>query len=257
MVDFVSYNRKAWDLQVEKGNVWTQPVSPSVIEEARNGKWEIVLTPTKPVPKDWLLPLGGKKVLCLASGGGQQGPVLAAAGADVIVFDNSAKQLQQDEIVAKRDHLHLRTELGDMRDLSRFGDESFDLIVHPVSNCFVDTVLPVWKEAYRVLKRGGSLLAGFVNPILFIFDLKAWDAGELIIRHKIPYSDTSDLTGEELRELVLDQDEPLSFGHTLRDLIQGQIEAGFLIAGFYEDIGEGPLDNYIDCMIATKAIKLY
>ncbi len=255
MVDFVSYNRKAWDLQVEKGNIWTQPVSPSVIEEARNGNWDIVLTPTKPIQKDWFPPLGGKKVLCLASGGGQQGPILAAAGADVIVFDNSAKQLKQDEIVAERDHLNLRTELGDMRDLSRFGDGSFDLIVHPVSNCFVDIVLPVWKEAYRVLKRGGFLLAGFINPIVFIFDLKAWNAGELIVRHKIPYSDTRDLTEEELRELILDQDEPLSFGHTLHDLIQGQIEAGFLIAGFYEDIGEGPLDQYINCMIATKAIK--
>jgi len=90
---------------------------------------------------------------------------------------------------------------------------------------------------------------------VFIFDLKAWNAGELIVRHKIPYSDTRDLTAEELRELILDQDEPLSFGHTLHDLIQGQIEAGFLIAGFYEDIGDGPLDKYINCMIATKAMK--
>ena len=94
--------------------------------------------------------------MCLASGGGQQGPILAAAGADVTVFDNSPRQLEQDRYVADRDGLHLQTVEGDMRDLSCFPDESFDLIVHPVSNVFVPDVKPVWREAYRVLKPGAT-----------------------------------------------------------------------------------------------------
>ena len=65
------------------------------IEEARQGRWEIVLTPTKPVPRDWL-EVEGRHVLCLASGGGQQAPILAAAGATVTVLDNSPKQLERD-----------------------------------------------------------------------------------------------------------------------------------------------------------------
>ncbi len=256
MVDTTNYNREAWDIAVEQGNVWTRPVTSSTIDDARNGKWEIVLTPTKPIPKDWFPPLANKKVLCLASGGGQQGPILAAAGAEVTVYDNSPKQLQQDEFVATRDHLTIHTELGDMRDLSRFPDKVFDLIVHPASNVFVDSVLPVWKEAYRVLGKGGILLAGFSNPIQYIFDLRAWNAGQLIVRHRIPYSDL-DLPEEERKELILDKNEPLCFGHSLHDLIQGQIDAGFLIAGFYEDNagGRAPLDKYIDSYIATRAIK--
>lgn len=257
MEDFLQYNRQSWDAEVDKGNQWTQPVDPAKIADARQGKWQIVLTPTKPVPADWFPPIQGKRVLCLASGGGQQGPILAAAGADVTVFDNSPRQLAQDEMVAQREGLKLRTVQGDMRDLSAFPDESFDLIFHPVSNPFVDTVLPVWREAYRVLRKGGALLAGCVNPVAYIFDLKNYNEGRLVVRHKIPYSDLRDLSEEERQELILSKGEPVCFGHSLADLIGGQIDAGFVIAGFYEDNsgGSDALDAYIDHCFATRAIK--
>jgi SAM-dependent methyltransferase len=258
-MDYINYNRQSWDEEVQKGNVWTRPVSHEVIEAARRGDWKIVLTPTKPVPRSWFpSDLTGKQVLCLASGGGQQGPVLAAAGAQVTVFDNSPAQLGQDRLVAEREGLAIRLEQGDMRDLSVFADESFDLVFHPASNGFVDSVLPVWREAYRVLKPGGSLLSGFANPILYIFDLKAWNEGQLVVRHKIPYSDLRDLSDSERQELIYAKNEALCFGHSLHDQIQGQIEAGFVIAGFYEDNSGGsePLDAYIDPFIATRAIKL-
>ena len=91
--DILLYNRRTWDRQVERGNPWTVPVSSEAVARARNGDWWIVLTPTKPVPSDWFPPLVGLDVLCLASGGGQQGPILAAAGANVTVFDNSPARL--------------------------------------------------------------------------------------------------------------------------------------------------------------------
>ncbi|MBJ6361236.1 class I SAM-dependent methyltransferase [Paenibacillus sp. MAHUQ-46] len=194
----------------------------------------------------------GKTILCLASGGGQQGPILSAAGANVTVFDYSLKQLQKDEWVAKRDGLQLKTVQGDMRDLSIFEDESFDVIVHPWSNGFVDSVLPVWREAYRVLKKGGALLSGFGNPVEYIFDVKALNQGEFVVRHSIPYSDLTGLSKEEFEEVASDG---ILFGHTLHDQIQGQIDAGFLIAGFYEDKNGTALDRYIDTSIATRAIK--
>ena len=151
-MDIRAFNRRAWDKEVKKGNQWTVPVGPEVISAAREGKWEIILTPTKPVPRSWFPEdLSGCEVLCLASGGGQQGPILAVAGANVTVFDNSPNQLAQDRLVAERDNLAITTVEGDMRDLSAFSDESFDLIVHPVSNCFVPEVQPVWDEAFRVL----------------------------------------------------------------------------------------------------------
>ena len=134
MDEIRNFNREAWNRQVEARNPWTIPVTSQQVAAARQGDWKIYLTPSIPVPQDWFPPLRGASVLCLASGGGQQGPILAAAGAQVTVFDNSPHQLAQDRFVADRDGLQLETVEGDMRDLSVFPDESFDLIVHPVSN---------------------------------------------------------------------------------------------------------------------------
>lgn len=76
-------NRCAWDGLVKAGNRWTIPVTPAQIEEARAGRFEVLLTPTRPVPREWFLPLAGLRVLGLAAAGGQQGPLLAAAGANM------------------------------------------------------------------------------------------------------------------------------------------------------------------------------
>ena len=100
-LDIHAYNSAAWDKAVERQSEWTVPVEPAAIAAARRGEWQIVLTPTKPVPRAWFPPLEGAGVLCLASGGGQQGPILAAAGARVTVFDNSPQQLAQDRYVAR------------------------------------------------------------------------------------------------------------------------------------------------------------
>ena len=92
-MDVASINRGAWDHQVKSGCKWTVPVSSEQVAAAKVGDLHVVLTPIKPVPLNWFPNLTGCKVLCLASGGGQQGPLLAAAGADVTVFDNSPAQL--------------------------------------------------------------------------------------------------------------------------------------------------------------------
>ena len=159
--DPVAHNRAAWDREVESGNEWTRPVGPEVVANARAGDWSVVLIGYEPTPRDWFpADLRGVAVLCLASGGGQQGPVLAAVGADVTVFDNSPAQLARDEEVAAREGLTLRTVLGDMRDLSAFADNTFDVVFNPVSNLFSPTLEPVWRESYRVLRPGGILMTG-------------------------------------------------------------------------------------------------
>ncbi|MGH7600013.1 MAG: class I SAM-dependent methyltransferase [bacterium] len=249
------YNRKAWDREVERGNQWTTAVSSETVAAARQGHWEILLTPQKPVPHKWFPKLRNRDVLCLASGGGQQAPLLAAAGAKVTVLDNSPKQLAQDRFVAERDSLSITTVEGDMADLSMFADESFDLIVHPCSNLFVPSIRPVWQEAFRVLRHSGTLLAGLVNPVLYIFDQNLLDQNILQVKHALPYSDVSSLSEEEKQRLIA-AGEPLEFGHTLEDQIGGQLDAGFLLAGFYEDYWhETILENYLPLFIATRALK--
>jgi SAM-dependent methyltransferase len=246
--DVREHNRAAWDALVEQGNEWTVPVSPEVIEAARHGRWEIVLTPTKPVPRNWL-EVEGRHVLCLASGGGQQAPILAAAGATVTVLDNSPRQLDRDAKMAGRHGLPNTTVLGDMANLEMFGDDSFDLIVHPCSNCFVPDVLPVWREAFRVLRRGGCLVAGFANPAMYLFDLDLADTkGMLEVRHPLPFSDGP-----------RGASEPMEFSHSLELQIGGQIAAGFSIIGLYEDAHVGGdsnvLNKYMPMFIATRALK--
>ena len=258
MVDVRELNRAAWNAQVEGKNRWTVPVSPEEIAAARRGELKILLTPHRSVPSSWLSEIEGARVLCLASGGGQQGPILAAAGARVTVFDNSPRQLEQDRMVAVRDGLEIETVEGDMADLKAFEDEIFDLIVHPVSNAFVPEIRPVWSECARVLRPGGELLAGFTNPLryLFPYDLEI-NSDLLCVAHSIPYSDLEVLT-EEQREQFIEDGEPFEFSHTLADQIAGQLDVGFVLTGFYEDTyppGEDELSKYIPSFIATRARK--
>ena len=255
--DLVAYQRKAWDALVSANNRWTVPVSPAEIARARSGDWKIVLTPEKPIPSDWFPDFSASTVdvLCLAGSGGQQAPILAAAGARVTVLDNSPAQLAQDRLVAEREGLSIAAVQGDMADLSAFDDASFDLIVHPCSNCFVANVLPVWREAARVMKPGASLLSGFINPVMFLFDDALMEQGEFNVIHKIPYSDLDALTAAQQQALI-ERSEPFSFGHTLTDQIGGQLDAGLQIAAMYEDgWSEWPISKYIATFIATRATK--
>ncbi|MFI6626625.1 class I SAM-dependent methyltransferase [Streptomyces sp. NPDC050528] len=256
-VDPVAHNRAAWDKYVQEGNEWSRPVSAEDVERARTGDWSVVLIGHEPVDRSWLpADPTGKDVLCLASGGGQQGPILAAAGARVTVFDNSPRQLGQDRMVAARDGLELRTVLGDMRDLGAFGDATFDVVFHPVSNVFVPDLAPVWRECFRVLRPGGTLLAGFLNPDAYLFDHEALDErGELIVVHKLPYSDVTQYSAEE-RATKFGADAPLEYSHTLTGQIGGQLAAGFVLTGFAEAPHQSDASaQYMSHYFATLAVR--
>ncbi len=251
-MDILQTNRAAWNRRVrEAQNPHTLPVSAEQLGAAQQGEWTVYLTP-KPVPRAWLGDVSGKDVLCLASGGGQQGPILAAAGARVTVFDLSDGQLARDREVAEREGLTLYTVQGDMTNLSAFPNGSFDLIVHPVANCFIPDVKPLWQEAFRVLRPQGALLAGMVNPLLYAL---ADNDEALVLERPIPYSDYDSMNEAERRK-HLAEGGALEFGHSLQDLIGGQLEAGFVITGFYEDFFEGRrVSDIIATMFATRALK--
>ncbi|MBK4735491.1 class I SAM-dependent methyltransferase [Noviherbaspirillum pedocola] len=257
-VDVFNHNRMSWDRQAEQQCAWSRPVSAEEVASARNGSWQVRLTPNR-LPAGWLEHVQGLRILCLASAGGQQAPILAAAGAQVTVFDASELQLQQDRMVAQRDDLDLLTIQGDMRDLSIFAAASFDLVFHPISNLYVPDIDPVWRECFRVLRSGGTLLSSFYNPVVFVGDRDPRHAEQGLIhpRFPLPYSDLEDLDPKALND-KRERGEPLVFGHSLTGQIAGQLEAGFVLTGFYEDWQPNPrfvIDNFLPTFLATRALK--
>ena len=258
-MDIIEHNRQAWNRESAEGGEWSIPVTAEVVAAARAGDWSVNLTNTKPVPAAWFGDLRGKDVLCLASGGGQQAPVLAAAGANVTSYDLSDEQLEKDRAVAEREGLALRCVRGDMSDLAALPSEAFDLVFHPVSNLFVPDVMPVWRECQRVLRPGGRLLAGMVNPCNFVFDHdEAERGGALVATYPLPYAEPGSLSGAALRRWH-EGGGQAQFSHSLEAQIGGQAAAGLAVIGLYEDSWTPevtPLARYFPLSFATLALKV-
>lgn len=254
-VDFLdSYteiNAKTIDRWVDEGWEWGVAVSPELCAKARAGQWSVVLTPTKPVPKEWFPPLAGIHLLGLASGGGQQMPIFSLLGANCTVMDLSDRQLASERAVAEREGYYINIVKADMTKPFPFADGSFDLIFHPVSNCYVEDVYHVWRECYRVLRPGGILLAGMDNGLNFLFD--SYEK-PLVITNKLPFNPLKD---PALMKKLQEDDNGIQFSHTFDEQIGGQIQAGFAIVGAYEDFNSDPdaLADGIPAYWATKAVR--
>ncbi len=242
-------NAKTIDEWVEDGWEWGVPISHEVYLRALEGEWSVLLTPIKAVPREWFGTLKGKKVLGLASGGGQQMPIFTAAGAQCTVLDYSEKQLESERMVASREGYEIEIIKADMTKRLPFEDESFDLIFHPVSNCYVEEVKPIFKECYRILKDGGILLAGLDNGMNFIFS-----EDEKEICNTLPFNP---LKNKAQMQQLKDEDCGVQFSHTMEEQIGGQLEAGFILTHLMEDTNErGNLKEHnIPCFLATRAVK--
>jgi len=246
---YVDINAQTIDRWIEQGWEWGIPVDHEAYERACAGDWQMVLTPTRPVPRAWFPPLKGCDVLGLASGGGQQMPIFAANGASCTVLDYSPKQLESERLVAQREGYRIRIVRGDMTQPLPFEDASFDLIFHPVSNCYIEKVEPVWRECYRIMRPGGVLLAGLDNGVNFLVD----EQEEKIV-HRLPFNPLRD---EALRAQCLERGDGVQFSHTLDEQLGGQLRAGFVLTDLYEDLnGSGRLHEMnIPCFVATRAVK--
>ena len=249
MKNYQDINAETIDRWVTMGWEWGKPVSHETWLEAKNGNWEVFLTPVKKVPHEWLGDLNGKRVLGLASGGGQQMPIFAALGAECTVLDYSPLQCESERMVAEREGYPIDIFQRDMTKPLPFEDDSFDLIFHPVSNCYIREVEPVFRECFRVLKPGGHLLCGLDNGLNYIFDSE-----EKFVLNSLPFDPL--INPEQLRQLQED-DGGMQFSHTMEDQIGGQLRAGFILEELYEDTnGEGNLHALnIPSFIATKARK--
>ena len=249
MKTYQDINAETIDRWVEEGWEWGKPVSHETWVKAKNGEWDVRLTPTKPVPHRWFGGLRGRKVLGLASGGGQQMPVFAALGAECTVMDYSPKQLESERLIAEREGYAIRIIRGDMTKRFPFEDGEFDLVFHPVSNCYVEEVKPIWRECFRVLKPGGFLLSGTDHYVNYIVD----EDEKMIINH-LPFDPLKD--PEQMKQLEKD-DSGVQFSHSLEEQINGQLEAGFTLLELYEDTnGEGRLHELnIPTFLAMRSQK--
>lgn len=242
-------NAETIDRWVENGWQWGQPITHEQFLAVKTGDWSIVLTPTKPVPQDWFPDLQGLDLLGLACGGGQQMPLFAAAGAVCTVLDYSERQLASERMVAEREGYEIEIVRADMSKPLPFADESFDIIVHPVSNSYIREVEPLWRECFRILKPGGVLLAGLDNGINYIFNDE-----ETQLVHSLPFDPLRD---PALMEELQESDSGVQFSHTFEEQVGGQLKAGFVLTHLFEDVnGEGRLHEMnIPTFLATRAVK--
>ena len=230
------------DRLVENNVNWAESATEEQMQKAQNGELELMFGYDKAIPTEWLGNLQGKKVLCLAGAGGLQAPLLACAGARVTVLDLSEKMLEKDREIAERKGLNITLEHGNMCDLSRFSDETFDIVLNPPSLCYVPDVIPVFKECYRVLKQGGSLIMTAMNPIAYVCDyVEDKDGGYYKAVNRMPYCSMD----------FDNQADWVEYGHTMESYIGGQIACGFVISGYMEC----QMEDITELYFTTKADK--
>ncbi|WP_028972709.1 class I SAM-dependent methyltransferase [Spirochaeta cellobiosiphila] len=248
--NYVDINASVFNKWNEEGWEWGTPITHEIYEQAKvHNNWDVVLTPTKAVPKDWFCDFKGAKILGLASGGGQQMPIFAALGAECTILDYSDSQLESERMVADREGYSIEIIQADMTKPLPLQDESFDLIFHPVSNCYIEDVIPVWKECYRVLKKGGILLAGLDTGVNYLFD-----EDEKSIKYKLPFNPLQD---KEVYDMCIRNDWGLQFSHTIEEQLGGQLKAGFQLTDIFHDTnGQGPLHEHnAPSFYATRSVK--
>ena len=228
------------DQLVEKQVNWSACATDRQLHLARSGVVELPFGPERTLPAEWLGDVSGKSILCLAGAGGLQAPMLACAGAEVTVIDLSQRMLDKDREIAAREGIDIRIEHGNMCDLSRFADASFDLVINPPSLCYVPDVNPVFSEVFRVLKKGGRFIMVSMNPIAYVCD---WDEQAKCYKavNRMPYS----------AQEHDDQGDWIEYGHTMESYLGGQIAAGFVITGYLEN----QTDDITELYFATRSEK--
>ena len=229
MDEITRYNQERWEALANANIEYSRPMLNLTRDTAR----------TEIDPFGVMGPAEGKRVLCLASGGGQQSAAFGLLGAQVTVLDFSATQLERDRQAAAHYGLQVETIQGDMRDLSPFSDDTFDIVYHAHSINFIPDVEPVFREVARVLKPGGLYRVSCMNPFVHGLDERYWDGkGYPLWR---PYVDGAEVIDADPDWDVWQTDGtvkrvagPHEFRHTLSGMVNGLVRHGFNILGLWE-----------------------
>lgn len=232
--DAYSYNYARWEALAKANALFTRPkldLDPKLAREYL-GLDRLGIT----------MDLHNKNVLCLASGGGQQSVAFSLLGSNVSVFDISPSQLERDKAAADHYGTTIQTIQGDMRDLSCFADESFDIVWHPYSLTFVPDSRVVFHEVSRIIKAGGIYYLMCANPFFAGMTHDDWNGEGYTL--KIPYEDEN-LTSYPDQDWVYDQSksriqEPREYTQTFSRIMNGLIREGFLLSYFSEIKSDDP-----------------
>lgn len=233
MDELAKYNQERWSALVESGIEYTKPYADYDRQKATDyvDRWA-------DIKRLELTDFTGQDVLCLASGGGQQSVCFSLMGGNVTVLDFAPGQLQSDRSMAKHYGYECRVELGDMRDLSRFEDGSFDVVYQAYSINFVPDPLPVLREVSRVLRPDGLYYLQFANP-LWNMEESDWTGKGYPIRQ--PYVQGQPSTPDKLPWDVAQPDGsieqvegPDEFTHTLSTIVNGLGNNGMVIFAMIE-----------------------
>jgi SAM-dependent methyltransferase len=223
----LAHNARAWDRLAAGGAALARPAADEAFGDPRG--WLGSGGPAGPRP--WLpASLAGLEVLCLAAGGGKHGPLYAAAGARVTVLDLSAAMLELDRQVARERGIDLELVQGSIDNLDMFEPARFDLVVHPVSTCYVSDVEPVFRSVARVTRAGGIYVSQHKSPPSLQAGIEPNAAGRYELRHEVDRREP--LPPEppgRLREAGTQE-----FVHSLTALFGGICRAGFVIEDVHE-----------------------
>lgn len=187
-------------------------------------------------PLGWLGPsISGWQVLCLAAGGGRQSALYASAGADVTVVDISPSMLELDRAVARERKLSIRPIQASMDQLDMLSADQFDLVIHPVSTCYLPDVRPVFAEVARVLRDGGLYVSQHKSPVSLQADSQSDASASYRLKHEyyrqdpIPEAAQQDGVSKRLRE-----PGAIEYLHRLEQLIGGICRSGMVVEDFVE-----------------------
>ncbi|MCK4758187.1 MAG: class I SAM-dependent methyltransferase [Thermoplasmata archaeon] len=224
MDEIAKKNQKFWKNNVASGDIYTRPwldLDASTVQKFANREIEFLPEPYSYIYPNYIFEnIVDKDVLCLASGGGQQSAVFGLLGANVTVFDLTDEQLEGDRKAAAHHGYEITTIQGDMRDLSCFPAESFDMVYHPISLCYVPSLEEIYRQVARVLKPGGLYRVGHGNPAFWYVEEDSWDGKG--------YRITSPIEGDT-------EDYGVQFRHDFSDIFNNLVESGFVIKSVHQD----------------------
>jgi len=228
--ELAKHNKERWEALARANVPYSQPWLDLDTDSARR----------KVDPEGKMGDVAGKDVLCLAGGGGQQSAAFGLLGTNVTVLDFCQTQLERDREAAAHYGLQPRLVQGDMRDLSCFEEDTFDLVWHAHSLSFIPDPGVVIAGAARILRPGGMYRLSWHSAFSHVVEESTWTGKGYLIETPMidgaeadddePYWDVDDGAGGVRRV-----PGPREFLHTHGGIINALVANGFVLLGFWED----------------------